>query len=468
VRLAQKLTLAFVLAVCGVLAANGTARVRREVALFETHAIREHRSVGRALRSSVLAVFRTEGEQRALELVEDATRSHGRIRFQWVWFAAARQLHGSAAMIWSAPEGHPLTVEASDESGAATRFTYVRATAPDGRKAALELAESLADEKLYVRKTIFEAATTTLALIIACAVTAMIASAWFVGRPIRALVDKARRMGEADFSGPLSIHARDELGVLGAEMNVTCERLIAARDRIRDETAAKIAAVEQLRHAERLSTLGQLASGIAHELGTPINIISGRADMIVTGEVEGEAVIDSARVIAQTADRLAKIVRQFLDYARRRGPQRAEVDLCKIATQSVELLKPIAQKKGANIAIRAGVEVRVNVDLGQLQQAITNVVMNALQAMSDGGRVDIECGVDGERAFVRVRDNGPGISEGNLKKIFDPFFTTKTTGEGTGLGLSIVQDILADHGGSVDVTSREHEGTTFTLWIPGS
>jgi signal transduction histidine kinase len=438
--LVQKLTAALVAAMCAILMLNGIARVRREAALFESQATREHRSVARALRSSVLAVFRTEGEAAALALVDDATRSHGRITFRWVWLDTSPPLHTSL------PLGEePVTVIDGDE-----RFTYVAMTTPGGRRGAIELAESLAAKREYVRKTIVEAGVTTLALVLACAFIALAASNLLVGRPIRALVEKARRVGEGDFSGPLAIRGRDELAVLAREMNATSDRLVAAR--------------EELRHAERLSTLGMLASGIAHELGTPVNVIAGHADMIATREVEGEQAIESARVITQAAQKVASTVRQFLDYARRREPQRAEYDLYRITAQSTTLLQPLAHKKNVRLRVEDGEQVKAHVDAGQIQQAVTNLVVNAIHAVRSGGHVDVSCGRDRDRVFIRVRDDGPGIPDKALPKIFDPFFTTKPPSEGTGLGLSVVQGIVADHGGSIEVVNDG--GAIFTIFLP--
>jgi signal transduction histidine kinase len=465
-KLVQKLTVALVLAICVLLAINSVVRVHREVASFEAHGIREHRSVGRALRSSVLAVFRTEGEKRALELVDEASRSHGRIRFRWIWLDRGPHLHASTEAITGAPEGEPLTVEDRDEAGEPTRFTYVRATPPTGRRGALELAESLAEERSYLRKTVVEAAVTAVLLALACALVSTLASIVLIGRPIRALVAKARRIGEGDFSQPIEIKGRDELALLAVEMNATADRLVAARARIETETAARIAAIEQLRHADRLSTLGKLASGIAHELGTPMNVIAGHADMIVAHEVEGEEAVESARIIKHFADKVAGIVRQFLDFARRRGPQRAEHDLCKLTSQTTDLLRAMAEERGVHLRSESPGPVFANVDPGQMQQAVTNLVVNALHAVPRGGTVEVTCDADADGVFVRVRDDGPGIPAQDLGKVFDPFFTTKAAGEGTGLGLSVVQGIVTDHGGTIEVESEAGRGATFAIRLP--
>jgi signal transduction histidine kinase len=165
----------------------------------------------------------------------------------------------------------------------------------------------------------------------------------------------------------------------------------------------------------------------------------------------------------QSAERVAGIVRQFLDYARRRGPQRAEYDLCRIARHSAELLRPLAEKKGVTLRVESDASVQADVDAGQIEQALTNLVMNAIHAVPPGGSVELICMRENGRPAIRIRDNGPGISARNLPRIFDPFWTTKGAGEGTGLGLSVVHDIVADHGGTIDVTSELGQGAVFTI-----
>jgi two-component system, NtrC family, sensor kinase len=148
-----------------------------------------------------------------------------------------------------------------------------------------------------------------------------------VGRPTRRLRDFARRTGTGDLGGSLRAQQRDEIGELAAEMNRMCERLREANDRLQRETAARIGAIEQLRHTDRLRPVGTLASGIAHELRTPLNVVAGRAKMVASGEVIGAEATDSCRIIVDQVDRIAKIIRQLLDFARRRSPDRGPCQL---------------------------------------------------------------------------------------------------------------------------------------------
>jgi signal transduction histidine kinase len=244
----------------------------------------------------------------------------------------------------------------------------------------------------------------------------------------------------------------------------------------------------QLRHADRLSTVGRLAAGIAHELGTPLMVVRGRAKRIV-GRARQEGGED-ALIIVEQADRMAAIIRQLLDYARQRGAVKAPTDVAALARETMTLLKPFAAKRCVTLRIDAADATPAPVDAGQLQQVLANLVMNGIQAMRAGGEllVAIEPAPPGAApqradpsadpittggtvppgAYLRVRvvDQGVGIQPEHLAHVFDPFFTTKDVGEGTGLGLSVTQGIVAEHGGWIDVASQPGVGTTFTVHLP--
>ena len=238
--------------------------------------------------------------------------------------------------------------------------------------------------------------------------------------------------------------------------------------------------MEQLRHAERLTTVGRLAAGMAHELGTPMNVAAVCAELIIEESPSADAVA-SAKIIKSQVDKMAGIIRQLLDFARRRSPRKERADLSRLIEQTTQLLDGLAKAKNVEIKLAACSDsCFVEADAGQLQQVLTNLLVNAIQAMPKGGCIDVgldrgdfrprAVGTEGPRmgdfARIKVKDDGMGISKDHLHHIFDPFFTTKQVGEGTGLGLSIAYGIIEDHGGWIDVQSVVGQGTCFSVFLP--
>lgn len=233
-----------------------------------------------------------------------------------------------------------------------------------------------------------------------------------------------------------------------------------------------------LQHANRLATVGQLAAGIAHELGSPLQVVAGRAKMVSTGESAGTDARDAGSVILGQAQRMTTIIRGLLDFARRRPPQRALTDLLEVAGETVRVLGPIARKKAVTLALEAEGPLRADVDRLHIQQALTNLVMNAMQAVSAGGHVTVTAGrqqaTPPERAATApavfatlgVKDDGPGISPEDQARVFDPFFTTKDVGEGSGLGLAVADGLVKENGGWIDVESEAGRGARFSIFLP--
>jgi two-component system, NtrC family, sensor kinase len=479
VRLVAKLTLALVLGMSVVLAIFGYRSVLREQDLLAAYRSRGGRSILRALAPSVSEAWRHEGEIAAMDLIEQAdARGYG-LRIRWVWLDVPRD-DGMAPTVAIDPakaQDGFLRVERVLD-GDLRDFAYVLVDVGEGRPGALELAESLAESDRVLRASVESAALAVFALAVLGGVMALGLGAFFVGNPVRRIVDKTRRIGEGDLAGPLELTSRDELAQVAHEINLMCERLEETRSSLARETAARIATLSQLRHADRLSTVGKLASGIAHELGTPLNVVSGRAKRILRG-ASAEEVEGNARIIVEQADRMTRIIRQLLDFARRRGAQKAPADLSAIAREAIALLHPIAAKRRVDIAFEDRVDgARVEVDATQIQQALTNLVMNGVHAMEDGGDLSVRLsrarvkpppahGGDEDDYFVIVvSDRGKGIAPEHLSRVFEPFFTTKDVGEGTGLGLSVTWGLVEEHGGWIDVESEVGEGATFTVYLP--
>lgn len=482
-KLAWKLTLALLAGIWTVLAVHAFLELGRERDLFREDLADDLRIIGRSLRPAVQRIWEKEGQLLALQVLDYEDETARRVNIRWTWLAApegdpARPVLDAerSAMVAG---GEEVFMVDEEEGRAGRAYLYVPVALEALPAGALELSESLVPERDYLRTTLLRLAITYGAIALVSGLIAIVIGLSMVGRPMRLLARRARGIGEGDLQTRLTVTQGDEIGQLAAEMNSMCERLGEAQQRLEGETGARIAALEQLRHADRLMTVGKLASGIAHELGTPLNVVGGRARMIQRGEVDGAQSTDSARIIAEQAERMTRIIRQLLDFARPRNAQKSPHTLATLAAQAAGLLRPMAVKKNVEVQLDLPEGLPpLELDEGQITQVLTNLMVNAIHAMPDGGRLTLKVdvrnatpppehgGPPGPWQVVEVRDTGGGIAPEHLTRIFEPFFTTKPVGEGTGLGLSVTHGMVRDHGGWVDVESRLGEGSCFSVYLP--
>jgi signal transduction histidine kinase len=225
----------------------------------------------------------------------------------------------------------------------------------------------------------------------------------------------------------------------------------------------------QLLHSAKLASVGELASGMAHEINNPIGIILGRTDYILTtqDDLPAEAKED-LKVVRNQAERVASTVRSLLTFARSSPLRIQRVDLAQVVDQAIALELPRCHT--AKVEIERSYSERIptiQADPDQLQQVLVNLMNNAIDAMPKGGRLGISLANGGsEQVVVNISDTGTGITEENQARIFDPFFTTKPAGKGTGLGLAVSYGIIRDHGGEIRVNSSPSKGSTFTIVLP--
>ncbi len=227
---------------------------------------------------------------------------------------------------------------------------------------------------------------------------------------------------------------------------------------------------DQLRQAERLAETGTLASGMAHEIGTPMNVILGRAEQLMRKTQEG-ATKKSLEVIVAQVERITKIMNQLLTFARRKPIERRRVNLGQTLDDCLEVLQERIRRTRVRVESRYETllhPVSVHADPDQMSQVFLNLFINAIHAMPDGGTLRISLEQVNSHVKATVADTGHGIPKEDLPKIFHPFFTTKEAGQGTGLGLTVVHGIIQEHGGSIAVDSELGKGTTFTITLPAS
>lgn len=224
-------------------------------------------------------------------------------------------------------------------------------------------------------------------------------------------------------------------------------------------------AQEELILANKFKVLGELASGMAHEIRNPLGSIQGSLEIIKDDYKEGDKKAEFLNILFKEIKRLNRVVTDFLSYARPSKPALVSCDLNQLIQESISIIKPEADKK--QIALRTHFNSKlpqIQADPSQLKQAFLNLLLNSLQALDSSGEISVSSEVNNGWITVEIQDTGPGISPENLAKVFTPFFTTKK--EGVGLGLGIVERIVQNHKGKISVESQIGKGTFFTIQLP--
>ena len=237
------------------------------------------------------------------------------------------------------------------------------------------------------------------------------------------------------------------------------------------ETHQKLKASQaQLVQSGKMAAVGQLAAGVAHEVNNPLQIILSRVQLLVMRYREDERLTRDLHLIESNVKRISRIIRSLLDFARHNSGEEdwKPIDLVYLVTQTSNLMQHLMEKAGIEVRIVAkdAHSPQIYGNVGEIEQIFLNLLINAQQAMPNGGEINIELSTNDENTTAIVQDTGEGIPEDNLTRIFDPFFTTREESGGTGLGLSIIYGIVEQHNGEISVQSIIGEGTTFTLRFP--
>ncbi len=478
-KLARKLTAALAAGILVVMALYALFQIHQEIALSDDDLLRAQR-VGRAWLGTIEAVWEREGPDRARELARRATERAGDIELRIMSVDEILASTPLSAEERGALLSHQLVRRVrTDGAGPSRLEVFVQMRVANGTPMAVKYVEPHHQQDSFIRMNRFAIIGATLGIVAVCGLIASALQYSLVGRPLQMLRDKARRAGEGDFDNPLELRQKDEIGELAREVNAMCDRIAAGNRRLAEETDARIHALEQLRHTDRLATVGQLAAGVAHGLGNPLSVVSARAELIGETELPYPEVKKNARLIGEQCDRMTAIIQQLLDFSRRRADALEVVDLRDVVARTCDLLSTAADRARARLRVDTPeAPIAVRIDRNQIQQALANVILNGIQAMRDGGAIRVSAetarahppngdpSADADHARVVVEDAGAGIAPEHLDRLFEPFFTTKRVGEGTGLGLPVAHGIVSEHGGWFEVDSRLGGGTRFTIWLP--
>lgn len=338
----------------------------------------------------------------------------------------------------------------------------------------LQLESYIAEDERATRDFILQL---TVAMAAAIVVIVLLVTRISIGRPIARLVERFREVGARDVPARVPVRGDDELSWLTREFNSMCDRLHATRQTLAREQDQRRSVEGQLRDAERLAGLGRMAAGLAHEIGTPLNVILGRAESVQKTLDPADPAARNLGIVVAQSERIARIVRDMLDFARMKPRRFVATDLGATLRAALDLLERQCEQQGVRVETALDEPLpRVMGDPDQLQQVFLNLGLNALDAMPGGGTLRVEAwprvappergGLARRCVAVLFEDTGSGIAPDDLHHVFDPFFTTKDAGRGTGLGLSVSYGIIEEHGGWFEVNSKLAAGTRFTVFLP--
>jgi signal transduction histidine kinase len=353
---------------------------------------------------------------------------------------------------------------------------------PGGRTAVLEVRQTLEGMEQEFRRAVRERLLSRLVVLALFVLSVTTLTRWSIARPIRALIGGARAVGQGDLTQRIEVTRQDEIGQLAEEFNRMAASLETAHQELLRQAEERLRLEQEVQQAQKLAAVGMLAAEVAHEIGTPLNIISGRAEVlerVVACDLPARRHLD---VILKQTERISAIIRALLDYTRPRRPNLRPEALAPILGRVGDLLLERSRRRAVRIELDLLVNLpRVLADPDQLQQLFLNLLLNALEASSPGERIHVTAGLgpalpdegrvgisrgkaDEPNLAIHVIDAGKGMTAEELAHVFEPFFSTK--GQGTGLGLPIVEEIVRAHRGGIEMRSIPGRGTEVLVRLP--
>jgi signal transduction histidine kinase len=501
-KLSTRVTVLATMLVAPMLGALGYAALRARRVDLETDLARQAREVADALRAGIEPL---SSENAVATLTERAWRARERDDAFQLEILRAPDRDGRS---WQTSDpGWLVLLQAAELDDAPVSRFFERA---DGRRA-FAMAVPLYDEAHLelprqhparrpvavlgmkrstdyigqaVRATAVRMFPLFLAVVIFLAVGMLLALRAGVTAPIKRLLEGIDEVAKGDLTRALLAEREDDIGALANRFNAMTGALREAREETSRGADARLALETRLRQSEKLATIGQMAAEIAHEVGTPLNVIGGRARALEKKAGDPVELAKNVEIIQTQVGRITKIINQVLDFSRKRGPTVTRVNLAQVVGEALDVVGETIRRQGIVTEVRSPLGLSpVPGDPDQIQQVCLNLLMNAIHAMPAGAggrlRVSIETvtrrkgGLDrvapADYAMLQIADNGAGISVPATQDIFEPFFTTKDEGQGTGLGLTVSHGIVKDHDGWIEVESPpqgEPNGTLFSVFLP--
>ncbi len=288
-----------------------------------------------------------------------------------------------------------------------------------------------------------------------------------IGTYLTGLVESMARIAAGERRHRTTPQGPTEIRQLAVGMNNMLDSIARGEEQLARQREEQRQLEERLRQSEKMAAIGGLAGGVAHELGTPLSLVAGKAQRRLRREQTAENAA-AFKEIQEAVERMSHIVRQLLDFGRNNKPRRRLVDAGATAANAADQVRELAEEFGVELVV-AGQQPppQLMLDPIRMEQALANLLLNAMQALAgrDDGLVRLSWFSANGLAGFRVEDNGPGIPEELHPRLFEPFFTTKEVGRGTGLGLSVVHSAVQDHGGSIEISRSASGGAMFTITL---
>jgi two-component system NtrC family sensor kinase len=456
-KVASKIVLVACLAFLPILGARTWLALEREEGLFRSDMERDLSLLAADLREMAVVEWRRSGSSGVGAVVQAAAAADPRMGIEWRTASLGeRAIHErDGALVWVEP------------------------VAIDGTTVGeIVLTESLAPMHAYLRSTLVRSGVLMLFLVSGGLVVARLLSRRLIGRRLDLLVDFAAETGAGKLGRHVDVGGHDEITHLASSLGTMSEMLAQARREAERLDRERLTMLHHLRHADRLASVGRLAGSVAHELGTPLNVVMGHATRILEGAQAPDETKDSAATIHRQVKRMETTIRDILGFVRQTPGSEERVDLDAVVDSVCGLLRPLAAGRRVQLEIAGAIgPAKVWGRAVQLEQALSNLVSNAIDASPDGGRVVLALARE-ERVsrsgkaqrviVVRVCDQGPGVADGDIAHLFEAFYTSKSAGKGTGLGLWLAGGIVQDHGGSIEVENRSEGGACFAMVLPES
>lgn len=302
-------------------------------------------------------------------------------------------------------------------------------------------------------------------LLVATVIAGLLLGTVQVTRPIARLLEGVRHVREGDYAARVTPGTQDEIGKLVDEFNAMIAALADSRAAFEEEAEVRARLEVGLQRVDKLVTIGQLSAGLAHEIGSPLQVLSGRASALL--DHPDPEVQRQANQLVKQCERITKVVEQLLSFGRRKPAMIGPCELTTPVTAVIDLLGSELRKRGITLQLQAANgPYEIVGDVDQLQQVTLNLVRNALAATPRGGKITVKIERIDRKVQLVVRDTGPGIDPEVQAHLFEPFFTTRAQEGGTGLGLAVVRSIVEEHGGKIDVHSEPGAGAEFVVSFP--